>query len=351
MVNLARELVSRGHQVDIVLARSPQPNSYDPGPGINVIWLRKDSILKLIPSLARLLRVKRYDAMFTGMPTSNIALLVARTLSLSRTPIVISERSNPFLEAKNSRTWRYRAAFRLQRYIYPLADEIIAVSTDLADALAKSAHIDRNKIKVIFNPAFDERAPLFEAAPPHRWLDDNSTPLIVGAGRFRPQKDFSTFLKVIAQVAAERPVRAILLGDGEESEALQQQAAELGIAERVLFPGFVSDVGPWLRGADTFLMTSLWEGFGNILVQALAARCSVVSTDCPDGPSEILGNGRFGLLAPVGDVEALTQAVLTVLEQPFEPQAQYDRACDFTVVRSTDQYESLFRDLVAKANK
>jgi glycosyltransferase involved in cell wall biosynthesis len=239
----------------------------------------------------------------------------------------------------------------LQRYVYPFADAIIAVSSDLADALSKSARLARSQIKVIFNPAFDERQLASSEPPPHPWLEDRAVPVIVGAGRFRPQKDFSTFLKVVAKVSNQRPVRAVLLGDGEQADALRQQAESLGLSDNVLFPGFVSDVSPWLRGADIFLMTSRWEGFGNILVQALAARCSVVSTSCPDGPSEILDKGRFGLLAPVGDVEALTDAVLTVLDRPFEPQAQYERACQFTVTRSTDQYEALFGELVRKATQ
>jgi glycosyltransferase involved in cell wall biosynthesis len=180
---------------------------------------------------------------------------------------------------------------------------------------------------------------------PHPWLRDKTTPVVVGAGRFRDQKDFSTMLKVIAAVAAERPVRAIILGDGELRDALKAEAATLKLDGIVDFPGFVENVGDWLAFANVFMLTSKWEGFGNILVQALAAGCDVVSTDCPDGPGEILDGGRFGHLAPVGDVPALAAALNASLDAPPAREIQHSRALDFTVTRSADRYESMFREL------
>ncbi|WP_454762124.1 glycosyltransferase [Caulobacter segnis] len=346
LVNLSRELVERGHEVTLVLARSPQPNSFTPDPRVRVVWLHTPSITKLVPRLAEHLKSERYDAAFTGMPTSNLALLLARRIAGVKTAIVISERSNPQLEAASSRTWRYRAAFMLQPFIYPWADAIIAVSTDLADALSKFARLPRRRIEVVYNPAYDERSPVTTLSEaPHPWLRDRATPTVVGAGRFRDQKDFSTMLKVIAAVAAERPVRAIILGDGEQRDALKAEAAMLKLNGIVDFPGFVENVGDWLAFSDVFMLTSKWEGFGNILVQALAAGCDIVSTDCPDGPREILDGGRFGHLAPVGDVSALVVALNAALDAPPARETQHSRALDFTVTRSADRYESLFREL------
>jgi len=350
LINLSRELVDRGHDVTLVLARSPQPNSFTPDPRVRVIWLYAPSILKLIPRLAKHLKGEQYDAAFTGMPTSNVALLTARRIAGVKTAVVISERSNPQLEAASARTWRYRAAFALQPFIYPWADAIIAVSTDLAEALCKFARLPRERIEVVYNPAYDERFPVTTLSEaPHPWLRDKTTPVVLGAGRFRDQKDFSTMLKVVASVAAERPVRAIILGDGELRDALKAEAATLKLDGIVDFPGFVERVGDWLAFSDVFMLTSKWEGFGNILVQALAAGCDVVSTDCPDGPREILDNGRFGRLAPVGDVAALTAALTASLDAPAARATQRSRALDFTVSRSVDRYEAMFRELSQSA--
>ena len=345
MVQLSRELAARGHDITLVLARPATDNEYLPDPRVGVVRLEAATTAITVLRLALHLRDARYDLVYTAMPTSNIAALAALFLSRAKSRLVISERSNPALEAKHSKTWRYRTAFALQRYCYPRADSIVAVSHDLANDLAAFAGLPRDAIRVIYNPAFDDRVAGPDTAVTHPWLDEKPVPVILAAGRLTEQKDFATLIRAFGQLRQTRNIRLLILGEGNQRQRLEALVKELGLTEHVTMPGFVPDIFPFLGKADVFALTSIWEGFGNVLVQALAAGCSIVSTDCPNGPGEILARGAFGRLVPVSDVAALAQALDQSLSTPFESALLRERAQFFSLTRSADAYEKLFVEL------
>lgn len=349
MVELSRELVERGHEVTLVLARAPKPREHTPDPRVKLVRLNAENTALAVVKLAQHLRVAKYDVLYTAMPTTNVATIAALRLSGAKTKLVISERSNPALEAQHSKTWRYRAAFTLQPLAYPRADAIVAVSTDLADDLADFARLPRDTIRVIYNPAFDDRAPRSDEASTHLWLDHKTCPVIVAAGRLSPQKDFGTLLRAFAHLRQKQSARLIILGEGPSRGELEAMVDHLNIGDNVALPGFIDDIAPYLAKADVFALSSLWEGFGNVLVQALGAGCSIVSTNCRNGPGEILDGGTYGRLVPVGDDAAFAVAIEQVIRHPFDRARQYDRATFFSAEKSADAYETLFHQLVAVA--
>lgn len=346
MVELSRGLALRGHRVTLILARARELEEYAPDPLVQIIRLDAMGTGKTILRLVRHLKLADYDVLYTAMPTTNVAAIAALRLSGARSRLVISERSNPALEARHSKTWRYRAAFTLQPYAYPLADAIVAVCSDLADDLASFARLPRSSIRVIYNPAFAETPTTSTAT--HHWLDHKQERVVVAAGRLALQKDWPTLLRGFAQLQQDYPARLIILGEGPLRQELELLIRDLGLSDRVALPGFVPDIMPFLARADAFALTSLWEGFGNVLVQALGAGCSIVATDCPNGPREILADGAHGKLVPVADHQAVAQALRQVLEQPFEAERQRERAKLFSAERSTDAYEALFNELLAE---
>ena len=350
MVELSRELALRGHDVTLVLARAPQPREYNPDPSVTVVRLNAASTAKMILRLADHLRTARYDVLYTAMPTTNVATIAALRLSGAKTRLVISERSNPALEAQHSKTWRYRAAFALQPLVYPLAHAIVAVCRDLADDLAKFARIPRESIRVIYNPAFDDRTLKSSAESTHPWWDTKDRPVVLAAGRLVVQKDWPTLLRAFALLQHHRPARLIILGDGPLRTELERLIWGLGLSNDVALLGFVPEIAPYLAKADVFALTSIWEGFGNVLVQALGAGCSIVSTDCRNGPREILADGEFGALVPVGNHASLAAAIRDVIDRPFDRARQMERASMFSVQKSADAYEALFGDLLAQAS-
>ncbi len=168
--------------------------------------------------------------------------------------------------------------------------------------------------------------------------------MVLGVGRLVPQKDFPTLLRAFARVRATTEARLLVLGEGRELERLQALAEELGIARDVALPGFDPNPVSAMARAAVFVLSSAWEGFGNVLVEALATGCPVVSTDCPSGPSEILEGGRYGRLVPVGDVSAMADAIGACLRDPGDSDVRRRRAREFTVEIVGERYLAVLLD-------
>jgi len=151
-------------------------------------------------------------------------------------------------------------------------------------------------------------------------------------------KDFSTLIRSFALMRKERPARLMILGDGEERHELEELSRKLGIASDVDMPGFVDNPYKYMAHAAVFVLSSAWEGFGNVLVEAMACGCPVISTDCPSGPAEILENGKYGILTPVGDAAALAEAMVAILNDHINPLDVVRRAQAFGVEQAIVGY-------------
>jgi glycosyltransferase involved in cell wall biosynthesis len=162
------------------------------------------------------------------------------------------------------------------------------------------------------------------------------------------QKDFPTLLKAFARVRAVREARLVILGEGKKRIELETLAQELGVAAEVDLPGWVDNPFAWMARAAVFVLSSAYEGLPGVLIQALACGCPVVSTDCPSGPAEILAGGTYGPLVPVGDDQALANAIFAVLSAPPDRDRLRARAAMFSMDRAVDQYlrhlEALFEN-------
>jgi glycosyltransferase involved in cell wall biosynthesis len=163
-------------------------------------------------------------------------------------------------------------------------------------------------------------------------------PVILGVGELCARKDFGTLIRAFALVRRERPARLVILGKGRQREKLEALARELGVGADVSLPGFVNNPYPYMKRASLFVLSSAYEGFGNVLVEALATGTPVVATDCPSGPREILEDGRYGPLVPVGDVRRLASSILDTLAHPPEPPLLVQAAERFRVESSAVQY-------------
>ena len=202
--------------------------------------------------------------------------------------------------------------------------------------------MSHDRIHTIYNPVLSpdlDRKALESAG--HPWIDDPVRPVVLAIGRMKKVKDFSTLLSAFARLLAQRPAKLIVLGEGRLRPKLLSLAQRLRIAEHVDFPGFVKNPYAYLSRADLFVLSSRYESLSNVLIEALACGCPVVSTDCPVGPREILEGGRFGALVPVGDPEALAAAMARALDEPPRRDALRERASFFSVDRAVDRYEEL----------
>ena len=165
--------------------------------------------------------------------------------------------------------------------------------------------------------------------------------MILAAGRLTAQKDYPTLIKAFARLNAQRPSRLIILGEGRMRKALERLVKGLDLTDHVSLPGWVENPFAFMSRASLFVLSSRFEGLPGVLVQALACGCPCVSTNCPAGPAEILQDGKFGPLVPVGDEQALADAMYGTLAQPPERHMLQQRAGYFSLERAVTAYEKL----------
>jgi len=278
--------------------------------------------------------------------TCNLMAVLAQRFMKNSLRVVISEHSTPSLYLPLSST--AGTVLWMMRRLYPKADRIVAVSQGVAEDLIALLNLLPEKVTVIYNPIVTPE--LFEQAQKpisHPWLEQNRVPVILAIGRLTKAKDYPTLFRAFSLVRQVRPTKLLILGEGEERANLERLAVELGIQNDVSMPGFVDNPFAFMAKASVFVLSSAWEGFGNVLVEALACGCPVVATDCRSGPREILDNGRYGRLVPVGDYEALAKAILETLDNPDFPadrQTRIQRAMEFSVDAAVDKYLKVLLD-------
>jgi len=189
----------------------------------------------------------------------------------------------------------------------------------------------------IYNPLVNEALLRSSEAPPaHPWLGMGD-PVVLAVGRLIGQKGFDVLLDAFANLRRRRKVRLLILGEGELRPALLAQAERLGISDDISLPGFEHNPFSAMRAASVFVLSSRFEGLPSVLIQAMACGARVVSTDCPSGPREVLEDGRWGPLVPVGDAAALAEAIAAALDQQRPPDVRL-RASDFSEARAVQQY-------------
>ena len=240
-------------------------------------------------------------------------------------------------------TSKWKAKLRPFIYrTYNFADVVHAVSKGVADDLL-SFGVRREKIKVIYNPIISPDLEKKGNEPvPHLWFQEKRTwPIIIGVGRLVPQKDFLLLLRAFSIVRKKRDARLLILGEGEQRPLLENLARDLGIVSDFSLPGFSNNPYAYMKQSDLFVLSSAWEGFGNVLAEAMALGTPVVSTNCFHGPAEILENGRYGELVPVGDPIILADAILRALDAPRSSAELKAAAGRFLISKVAESYISM----------
>jgi glycosyltransferase involved in cell wall biosynthesis len=229
------------------------------------------------------------------------------------------------------------------RRLYPRAHGVIAVSKGVAEDVARIARVPLDRIHVVPNPVIPLELPDLAASPvDHPWLAAPGPPVILGVGGLRRSKDFPTLLRAFARLREKRAIRLVILGEGRQRPRLEVLAAKLGVREDVSLPGFVANPYAYMARARLFVLSSLWEGSPNVVVEAMAVGTPVVSTDCRSGPREILQDGRYGPLVPVGDVDAMAGAMAATLDTPPSRQTLKAAVAPYTIYLSTKRYLQAF---------
>jgi glycosyltransferase involved in cell wall biosynthesis len=340
MIRLANEIVRRGYQVDLVLLRAQGELRASIAPQVQIIDLKIQRTLLSLPSLIAYLNSAKPDAMLSATTHCNSAAILARFFSGWKGRLVISERSTLSQKLARSTKLIDRVLRKLAELAYPHADARTSVSAGVADDLAQTLHLRRDSIQVLYNPIVSPE--LYQQAaetPPHPWFHDGGAPIILAAGRLTEAKDYPTLVRALSILQTRRPARLLILGEGETRPALEQQISELGgLTETVSLPGLTANPFCYMANCAVFVLSSAWEGLPTVLIEAMACGAQVVSTDCHSGPNEILENGKYGKLVPVGDALALANAIEHALDNPKPVEMLKDRGAFFSLEQVTTDY-------------
>ena len=272
-------------------------------------------IRSLLLPLMRYIKARNPRSILVSMWPLTILAILAVKLTRSTTRVVVSEHAL-FSVREVAPGWVSRSILNLTlRVLFPFADRIIAVSDGVAADIAVRSGLPRARIQRIYNPIPHRTTSI---APENsftdlRWL--NSKYRVLAVGSLKEVKDFSTLLRAFSRFRTTVEAKLLILGEGPERAQLESLARTLGIADDIEMPGFTPHLDIFYEQADLFVLSSLSEGFGNVLVEAMRAGLPVVSTDCEAGPREIL-SPELAHLVPVGSPDAMAEAMVQAFAAP-----------------------------------
>lgn len=330
---LASELLRMGFDVDFVLCQAEGEYLEQVPKGVRIVDLRASRTLSSLRPLIRYLNNERPDRLVSSLGPQNIMAILAARLSKAKTKVFVTQHNALSRQARNE-TIAQRVIPIFYRWLLPFADGVIAVSRGIAADMAERCGYPTSRIHVIYNPAYSEK--LDEDALP---LPDGVCRYVIAIGRLVEQKAYPDLLTAFASVAkTDAELHLVILGNGPLLARLQELAASLNIANKVHFMGFVKNPSAYLSRCSLFVLSSHYEGFGNVIVEALSAGAKVVSTDCDFGPDEILNKGQYGMLVPVGNPEALAEAMTQALRSKVDKDTLIARAKEFSPEFVTNAY-------------
>lgn len=311
-----------GHETEQIVVRK----------GFRLIGLTAPRTWKSILPFHKYLRAEKPDVVISAYTETNAAALFSNALNQFKTTMIITEHAS--LDEHWARKPRLRRLMLegIVRYVYRLADRVTCVSHGMARQLGR--RLKKPSVGCIHNPVrFAQRTRSVALARAALGID-TATPMVLAVGRISVQKNYLMLLQAVKHLDPANPVNLYIVGgvfEHEEKRALDQFIAAQGLADQVHFVDFTHEVHAYYEAADMLVLSSAWEGFGNVLVEALAFGLPIVSTNCNFGPAEILADGEYGTLVAVNDAAAMGQAIQRVLNNnPFVASRQIERALLFS---------------------
>ena len=314
MKNLIPAIARRGYLVDLLKVRKHGPELPVIPAGVRVIDLGSKHVYSAFFAVCRYLKEYRPEVMLADKDRVNRTALLAKKMTGVATRLVLSSGTTISVDLAGRGALERWMTRNSMGKLYPAADNLITISKGSADDLANYTGFPRERIEVVPAPVIPA-ALLTETRPrpAHPWFQPGEPPVILGVGKLAPGKDYATLIRAFASVRKDKKCRLVIIGKGKQEKELYALAAALGVRDDIDLPGFQPNAYDFMAHAALFVHTSLLEGLGFVIIEALAVGTPVVATDCPSGPREILQDGKYGLLVPVQDHEKLAEAILATL--------------------------------------
>lgn len=343
-VRLAVDWIKRGHTV-IFLLISKEGDLLSIIPKeIRVVDLGARGLVQSLPSITANIKAIKPDTILSAMwPLTSVTIL-SWIIAGKIGKLFVSDHIVLSIENReNLRIPKFLLKFLLKA-TYLFASGIISVSNGVKQDLCNITSMSSNKVKVIFNPVSTGiiRSNYDKYTIEKLWKyggDFN----IISVGSLKYQKDHKSLIRAFSLIN-NKNARLVILGEGPLRADLESYIIKMGLEEKVFLPGFFIDPYPWYFGADLFVLSSKWEGFGNVLVEALECGLPIVSTNCPSGPAEILKEGRYGILTKVGDAYGLALAIDKSMNSTHDRKTLIERSKDFSVSKISNKYLNYFNN-------
>lgn len=311
-LRLAKAFLQRGHRIDFVIGYIPSGLSLPAELGFEITHLNQPRTFKLLAPIAGILRNNHPDVIFSAEDHLNAVVTMAVYFTGSRAKLSVSSRVTPYDTYSDrvlSKGWILK---KVNPLLWRRADALTCVSRDMvAQYQAIFGHSKHQAAyNVIVNADLDrKKAEHVE----HPWFDDVLIPVVISAGRLAPEKGYADLIAAMKLVNERTPVRLLMLGEGPLRAELQQLIDEACLGDRVQLLGFQANPYKYYARCRLFVLSSYLEGLPNVLVEAMACGCAVVSTDCPTGPREVLEGVGVGRLVQMRSPQAMADAVVEML--------------------------------------
>lgn len=341
-LQLAIRLVAKGYKVSLVLAKASGINLQYLPKEVEVVDLKSRHALTSLPKLMKYLQQNKPDVLLSTQHYPNTVALLASSLAGFKGKLILRQANMLTQFKQKSGSFIPRFLFLIFKSFLPKASKVIALNESMANELLQETKLNSNKIEIINNPVdIGEITQKAKQNVAHPWLEETSDlPVLLAVGRFYPQKNFHFLLKAFAEALKERELRLIILGDGPLRSELNALAQQLGLDNHLDMPGFEENPYAYMARSSAFVLSSSWEGFPNVLVEAMACDSPVIATDCPGACREILEDGKWGELVEVDNIEAMKSAILRTVSDESRPDVRL-RVKDFSIDKIANKYTSL----------
>jgi glycosyltransferase involved in cell wall biosynthesis len=339
-VNLANGFYSRGVKVEVVcLEKTGELLSRlhgDPA----VYSLEKKHARSGIFAFVKYLKEKNPDVLIVAQLHIQLMVMMSRLLSGWKGKIILNEQSTFSSNNKN-----YLFKF-LASLLFRPVNAVTAVSRGAMKDLSNAFPFLKNRIRVVYNPVYSPAImKLKDELVLHPFIAKKKCPVILAAGRLTSAKNYALLISAFSEVVKVKQAKLIILGEGEGRPELEEKIRSLSLSEDVSLPGNATNPWAFMNGCDVFVLSSLYEGLPSVLIEALACGCNIVSVDCPHGPAEILDNGKYGMLVPVNDGQAMATAILKSISTPDHIEGKKEQAEKFSIEKITNEYLKLIDEL------
>ena len=358
IINIVNGFAEKGIFLDVIVMKATGPYRNYLSKEVKVVdlsqssfiakqklWLLKTLTLGL--PLAKHLRKQNICILLTSLHLSDIISLIVKKYFFKKIKVIVRIANTLSMQLSKNANLETRITANILKFLLPTADSVVAVSQGVAEDVKLHVPSISHLVHTVYNPVDSPHiSRLASESLSHPWIEKQDYRIILTANRFNPQKDIKTLIQAFAKVVkSEISSRLIILGDGPEKPRLESLARQLNVHDFIDFVGFKNNPFAWMAKAQVFVLSSAYEGLPNVLIEAMACGTPVVSTDCPHGPREILQDGKFGRLVPVGDYKQLSFAILETLKNSIPSDLLIKRASDFSIESSVESHRKLFNSI------